>query len=542
MNLKLLMYARINEIAFSNFRNIKDGKIEFPNSDRAHFLGSEEPSILGLYGQNGSGKTSVIMALSILKDVLSGKSLNHRYLSCIKYGEDRCSLEFRFSMFAKVFNEEGDRLNEPNETPFLDVYYNFDIVGEENKDGLIDNEYHKGSKTEKVLRIKNEVLKYKSIAPTGKILVQKQTVIDTREAACGKQKNAFGPKDKYDNFVFTDSNLAQEFKDSKAIAYSNSQSFIFATKTINCLAKSIENLFQIDEVATMIKKINDGIQENEDLASVYENPVKENPEILGVINYYGTVFNIIYNLRLFGSEWLQIVDTTITGQTNINSTLPLLLWNKFHCEDITLEMDKPTMVSESSYKGVEESVKGISAVLTKIVPGLELEFVDLGYVLSKSDEKMHSFDILSKREGTIIPLKYESDGVRRIVSILSLLVAAFNELSFTIVIDEFDSGIYEYLLGEILLVFSESAKGQLIFTSHNLRPLEVLPPQYLCFTTTNPANRFIKIPKRGNSNLRDTYFRSIILNKQKEEVYSQTDSYDIKLAFYKAGHGELNDG
>ena len=39
-------------------------------------------------------------------------------------------------------------------------------------------------------------------------------------------------------------------------------------------------------------------------------------------------------------------------------------------------------------------------------------------------------------------------------------------------IDEFDSGIYEYLLGELLEIMNESAKGQFVFTSHNLRPLE----------------------------------------------------------------------
>ena len=41
-------------------------------------------------------------------------------------------------------------------------------------------------------------------------------------------------------------------------------------------------------------------------------------------------------------------------------------------------------------------------------------------------------------------------------------------------VDELDSGIYEYLLGECLEVMQDKAKGQLIFTSHNLRPLEIL--------------------------------------------------------------------
>lgn len=50
----------------------------------------------------------------------------------------------------------------------------------------------------------------------------------------------------------------------------------------------------------------------------------------------------------------------------------------------------------------------------------------------------------------------------------------FNRYSFTVVIDELDSGIFEYLLGEMLDLLSKKGKGQLIFTSHNLRPLETI--------------------------------------------------------------------
>ena len=111
-------------------------------------------------------------------------------------------------------------------------------------------------------------------------------------------------------------------------------------------------------------------------------------------------------------------------------------------------------------------------------------------------------------------------------------------MRLTIAIDEIDSGIFEYLLGELLAVMSESMKGQFVFTAHNLRPLEVLPAKYLCFTTPNKEGRFTTINKRGNSNLRDTYFRSIVLGTNKDSVYNPTDKYEIELALYQAGHPE----
>lgn len=43
-----------------------------------------------------------------------------------------------------------------------------------------------------------------------------------------------------------------------------------------------------------------------------------------------------------------------------------------------------------------------------------------------------------------------------------------------IVIDELDAHIFEYLLAEILKNMSEIAKGQLVFTAHNLSVMEVL--------------------------------------------------------------------
>ena len=140
-----------------------------------------------------------------------------------------------------------------------------------------------------------------------------------------------------------------------------------------------------------------------------------------------------------------------------------------------------------------------------------------------------------------MPFRYESDGIRKIVSVLSLIIDAYNEQSCTIAIDELDAGVFEYLLGEVLQTFQESGKGQFIFTSHNLRPLEVISKDYIYFTTTNPRNRYIRMKGIGSSNnLRNTYFREIVVGEQDEELYRNTKRFKIVSAFRKAGmdHGE----
>jgi hypothetical protein len=104
------------------------------------------------------------------------------------------------------------------------------------------------------------------------------------------------------------------------------------------------------------------------------------------------------------------------------------------------------------------------------------------------------------------------------------------------VVDELDAGVFEYLLGELLQIISQSGKGQLIFTSHNLRPLEMLDTNSLVFTTTNPKNRYVRFANvKTNNNLRHLYYRSINLGGQKEDIYEQTNSYEIARAFRVAG-------
>ena len=143
---------------------------------------------------------------------------------------------------------------------------------------------------------------------------------------------------------------------------------------------------------------------------------------------------------------------------------------------------------------------------------------------------------MSRRGDVTIPLLYESDGIKKIVSILHLLIGVYNNPSMTVAIDEIDSGIFEYLLGELLAIIQEKGKGQLIFTSHNLRPLETLDKKFIVFTTTDPKKRFVRLTNvKKNNNLRDFYYRDIILGGQMTPIYEPTNNQEIAMAFREAG-------
>ena len=177
-----------------------------------------------------------------------------------------------------------------------------------------------------------------------------------------------------------------------------------------------------------------------------------------------------------------------------------------------------------------------------MVPEIELEIYQPFEKLMEDGSDGVQFELITIRENARIPLLYESAGIKKIISICSNFVNCYNQESYCLVVDELDSGIYEYLLGEYLQAMQERAKGQFIFTSHNLRPLEVLEGDFLVYTTVNPENRYVKTNYIKNTqNKRLSYMRTIKLGGQKEKLYQETSLYEIEQALREAGRVGLYD-
>lgn len=191
---------------------------------------------------------------------------------------------------------------------------------------------------------------------------------------------------------------------------------------------------------------------------------------------------------------------------------------------------------EATFETIERVIKQIDILIGSIIPGLRVDIVKGVPQLNEKAETQIVFELVSNRNGVITPLRYESEGIKKILCILSSLIAMYNDRSIFVAIDEMDAGIFEYLLGEFLSVINKTGKGQLLFTSHNMRPLEVLDKSNIYFTTTNSQNKYIQFTGiKTNNNLRATLLRTIDLGGQKESVYEKTSSYQIGKAFRKAG-------
>lgn len=187
------------------------------------------------------------------------------------------------------------------------------------------------------------------------------------------------------------------------------------------------------------------------------------------------------------------------------------------------------------YDLVTKIIDQINCVMNTIIPGLQISIEDEEEV-KPGGRKYKKIRFLEHRANDTFSLEYESAGIKRIISIMSVLVAMVNNPAVCLVVDEFDSGVFEYLLGQLLQVIDTSAKGQFIFTSHNLHALEGLPKEKIIFSTADPKNRYTTLKGLGNSNnLRDVYLKAVFLGTKEKELYASTDITAIKRAFRKAG-------
>lgn len=307
-------------------------------------------------------------------------------------------------------------------------------------------------------------------------------------------KEVFSPKSKYVELVGKDKEVATNLEVVKRLALATSRSFIFSGE----LLSTIEN------------------------------------------NCHETIYKDLFQMiDQYGKFELFVIDTQNNGLITLNALPVTFMYDTGDSKasrNIMLSLDEPSTIPEEAAELIKKMIPNMNNVLSQMVPGLTIDVHDFGKQVLQNGSVGRRVQLISKNNKKEIPLRYESEGIKKIISILQLLIFMYNNPSITVAIDELDFGIFEYLLGEILKIIAEKGQGQLIFTSHNLRPLETLDKSFIVFTTTNPNNRYIRLTNvKENNNLRSFYYRDIVLGGQDEVVYDPTNNYEIALALREAG-------
>lgn len=245
---------------------------------------------------------------------------------------------------------------------------------------------------------------------------------------------------------------------------------------------------------------------------------------------------LLQNIAVDFSRDLHVVNTQNIAPLFEERMMPFSIHLEKTRGLIPYDLNGPALLPEDAFYALCEVIEQSNQVLSAIIPGLTIKINIITKQMMDSGEQGIRFEFLSQRGEQELPLRTESEGILKIISILSVLIAVYNNPNACVVIDELDSGVFEYLLGELLTVIDEDGKGQLIFTSHNLRVLEVLAIKNLWFTTTNEHHRYMQLKgMKEVNNARDVYLRAIQLGGQEEEIYKETKTFKIKRAFRKAG-------
>lgn len=427
-------------------------------------LSADKAEILGIYGQNGSGKTAIVDALYFLQKVMIGVDLDQSLEDYMDMDSDTAEIFADFNIFMDdIVFEIGYRLS----------------LSREEKEVVISRETLSAAKNENGIR------------------TNKTVFMDYQR----DQSNAiFKPQKRLDEILEENKEIKTDLIVARKMAEKSNCSYIFGESSREIFCREYKNGFQQFSVI---------------ISSLFEFALKD----------------------------LFVIRNTHSGVISANFVLPMA----FRIEndnigakgDFAVSLTEPILVDEERKNLLETIVEQINIVLYTVIPGLQVTIKNYGKQSLDNGEEGWKLELMSKREGMKeIPIRMESEGIIKIISILNALIQAFGNSSICLVIDELDSGIFEYMLGELLDIFKKSAKGQLIFTSHNLRALEMIDKESIMFSTTNPDNRYIHMKNvRESNNLRNMYIRSITLGGQSEQIYEETDSLKIARAFRKAGRG-----
>ena len=456
------MMIRILSIEIENFKAIGHGVVKMPCMLNQFAAGKTD--IVGIYGKNGSGKTSVVEVLALLKALWTGSRLNDAVLGdCLRANSG--------DMVVKAELQYWD--GEKEYSLFYEV--TLQRVAKEADDGK----------------------KY-----TG-VVIQKEQLRAKEEGKRYAQKKILVAYD-----------ISHGFKSEQAVQGA-------------VLFKRLKKIFH-GELDIRLSQCAQNV-------SSYLCSTELRKALLQVDAEKG---NLVEALRAYAIGKLIIVGRNEAGLIACNFAQPLNIYLPGKgAGQLPLPLSSPGVIPLVAYRFACSAMDSINALLPVLIKDCSISLKSLGEEFDSENERCVRCQLMVKHGVNEGPLSMESEGIKRLISILHLLIGVYNNEDVMVAVDELDSGIYEFLLGEILQVLRQGAKGQLIFTSHNLRPMEMLDAHSVLLTTNDPDDcfaRFASSRVKGSTNMRNMYLRAIQLGEDKLDVEANIHSAEIAHAFIKA--------
>ena len=299
---------RLTAIEIQNFKNVEYGKLDFSDSKK-------KASIVGLYGQNGSGKSAVIDVLEIFSCIIRGIKIPSKSADMINVDADCSHLKYFFEV------------KSVNHTYHYDASYEFDLIRLfPDADCCGNTNQMSGICTPAVT---NEKLRFAFVFDNQRERFSDFINTDT--------DNIFLPLSSLKSMLdLSNQKDVMDLHVAKRVSFLDSRSFIFSSDLLKMLRK------------------------NED-------------RIMSSRSRFG--YNLLNRLAEFGHSELFIFNSEASGYINLNY-LPILF--RLSEKDgeksarIMIDMNGPTMVSDDYLDMVDKVISSMDIVLSELVPGLTI--------------------------------------------------------------------------------------------------------------------------------------------------------------------------
>ena len=473
------MANRILSLRLKNIKCVKNGVVLFPHLneiDSGDLSSLLSANVLGLYGQNGSGKTTAYDAFHLLKCLALGVPLHQRV-----------------SLQAGANNEINYILHVGSKTG--EIVFEF-LVELGKKD----------------FRVRYSIeLKRKS----GGVSIARESIsVSTPHESRTTWKRLSAPQEiNFDsndlNFLYDGINHRKDCGKTRVTADSLDLYSKLLAEKLNCSTNGLSFIFCERNITYLLGHPSEKVRVFGSAIRALKRQIVES----------------LYTIKTNREGLCEVGLGTLLG-IHVDQKKRMVMKGEFQFST------HPFLIPESQYEAYEAFLKEINIFISSFVPDFQLVIEKLGTGSNKGIPFV-SISINRKIGGSSLPLSQESAGIRKLISLTCALIYVYGNPNGWLVIDEFDSGVFEELLGQIVFVIHKNGKGQLLFTAHNLRPLERISSDSILFTTNNPDNRYISFKNLSKtSNLRDCYFRALKLGGQSEELSSQVGDDEIDLALF----------
>lgn len=449
--------VRLRRIVVRRLRNVTAGEVDL-GRPRA----PEGGGLLAVYGRNGSGKTALVDAIALLKAVMSGRTVPARFADLIGADAETAEIEAEWRVTVRGEDPAGEPTAEST------VVHRIEIARSTDESGRA------------AVRVVRERLAC-GHAEAGETRIRRTPVIDTNSA-----EEAFLPDTRLRALLGEDGRGRTETPGTLR----RRAELLVRRETIHASGRSfVFSRALADAIAAMRARRSE------------PDPGRDR------------VGRLLERLRGFAEGECFVADASASGFVPASELL--LACGLGGPETAAAAAGArlgaaAEVIPEAAFAALREAAERLNGVLGALVPGLSIGIRDLGAAVLPSGAAGRAVELMSVRGGRAVPLRCESEGIRRLLAVLHLLVAVYNRPSVTVVIDGLDRDLSEPLLAGLLDLIDRRGRGQLVFTAHNLRLLDQIGPECAVFAGCGSGRHYARLPARDLS-LREAWCRALAL-------------------------------